>query len=164
MKKQITDMMVLVIIGGFSMAYFNDISRLAQREKLVVQGLMAVVLVLWVVQAVRLFIEIRKTVSDKKSPQSQQNKETKQIHNQQTMKELMANKQVLLIILAAIYMIVFPFIGFFVTSFIFVMAVNLLMGTKSKLQLFAIPTGLLIFVYILFILIFKVRLPAGIFI
>ncbi|MEN1762000.1 tripartite tricarboxylate transporter TctB family protein [Anoxynatronum sibiricum] len=164
MKKKITDMMVLVIIGGFSMAYFNDISRLAQREKLVVQGLMAVVLVLWVVQAVRLFIEIRKSVSDNKSPQTQQNKETKQIHNQPTMKELMANKQVLLIILAAIYMIVFPFIGFFVTSFIFVLAVNLLMGTKSKLQLFAIPTGLLIFVYILFILIFKVRLPAGIFI
>jgi hypothetical protein len=67
------------------------------------------------------------------------------------------------IILAAliICVIMFQFIGYYISSALFVVVTLWVLGIRSKIQLIALPLGWIVFSYVVFARILYVRLPIG---
>lgn len=154
MGKRVWNVVGLMAISIYGLAYYSDIRKLPAREKMVVEYILIALAVLVAIEAGRAIIDFRKFLMEQNTDRTK--------FDSNAILGLSENKQVIVIVLTAIYMIIFPILGFFVTSFLYVFLLNLILGIRNKLQLVAIPAGLLVFVYILFVILFSVKLPAGI--
>jgi hypothetical protein len=55
----------------------------------------------------------------------------------------------------------FPYIGYYISSALFVVVCMYMLGTRSKIELIAMPVGWIIFSYFVFARLLSVRLPVG---
>ncbi|MFC7062424.1 tripartite tricarboxylate transporter TctB family protein [Halobacillus seohaensis] len=64
--------------------------------------------------------------------------------------------------LTVIYVALIPFIGFFITTLLFIVSLLVFAKVKSYIILSSVPIGTLAFIYIFFVKILNVSLPVGI--
>lgn len=147
---------VLLTTLGFGIAYYIDIMKLELQDKLVVE-------ILLLFLAITLLFQIVRTAMDFTQYLAQRRKKEERLESLYFLiPRLLKTKEAIFLMATAPYIILFPKIGFFVSSFIYVLVVNILLGTKGKIKLIAIPTGLILLTYVLFVLVFNIRLPKGI--
>lgn len=145
---------ILIITWVAGIAYYLDVRMLARQDKLVVELLLlflAVLLVLRTISTVRDFIKFRaeEHAAEKKSLS-------------EFFVEIFRSKRAVFLAVTAPYVALFPQLGFFVSSFIYVLIANILLGTRGKTKLILIPLCLVVATYLLFVLALGIRLPRGI--
>lgn len=156
MAGYIAQFAVLLITFAFGLAYYLEISDLAQQDKLIVEVLLLFLAVMLVVRTVATIINFSKFLA-----QRRQNGEKCEAFKEAA-KRVLRRKEFIFLAITALYIALFPKIGFFVTSFIYVLIANILLGTRGKLLLIALPAGLTLFTYLLFGSVFNIKLPSGI--
>ncbi|GAB3797613.1 tripartite tricarboxylate transporter TctB family protein [Virgibacillus kimchii] len=152
MAANIGNYLLLIIIGAFGLYYFLDVRSLPNpQERVIVEILFWVLVVLLAIEASRTTYKLWK--------------ENKNENNKQSIKSILKgwilNKPVMLFVGLSLYILLLPIIGFFVTSAIFLVTYNYLLGSKKLWELTLLPIAILISVYILFVLVLDVRLPDG---
>ena len=60
-----------------------------------------------------------------------------------------------------LYVIVIPYIGFYISTFLLVLGLLLFSKVKNKIYLIAIPVGTSLFIYVFFQILLKVSIPMG---
>ncbi|WP_223634619.1 tripartite tricarboxylate transporter TctB family protein [Planococcus sp. 4-30] len=60
-----------------------------------------------------------------------------------------------------LYVIVIPYIGFYISTFLLVLGLLLFSKVKNKILLIAIPVGTSLFIYVFFQILLKVSIPMG---
>ena len=60
-----------------------------------------------------------------------------------------------------LYVIIIPFIGFYLSTIFMVLGLLLFSKVKNKIILFAIPVGTSLFIYVFFQILLKVSIPLG---
>ncbi len=76
-----------------------------------------------------------------------------------TLNYLFPQKIIQLIALIIIYVLVLPYLGFIITTFLFLFLAMLLFSKKNILQIFTISTGSIVCILIVFKYIFQIVLP-----
>ena len=71
-------------------------------------------------------------------------------------------KVYLMLGLTAAFVVVMELFGMLIALFLLIPAIEWLMGCRSKVMLVALPVGLVLFVYVFFVVIMKITLPAPI--
>lgn len=146
MAGKIGNLTLLLVIGLFGVAYFFEVQRLPLPEERLIVGILALLLV--VLLAAEAGRTIYKMVAERKS------KEEKN-HN-----GLDAKLLVLLVSFTG-YVLLFPWLGFFVTSLIFLTGLTVFLGSRNFWEYLTIPLGLLVLVYYIFAHLLHVRFPKG---
>lgn len=147
---------ILLIALVFGIAYYIDIMDLARQDKMIVEILLLFLAVTLVIRTVRTIVEYKEFLALSR----EQGRKVKSIST--VIRNLFKTKEAIFLATTAPYVVLFPRIGFFVSSFIYVLAANILLGTKGKVKLIAIPTGLTVLIYLLFVVVFEIKLPKGI--
>lgn len=147
---------LLFVVGGFGLFYFLDIRNLARQDKMVVEVLLALLAVVLAYRAVvtvkdylRALAERRKSGEPGKPASA-------------ALRDLLRRKETLFLAVTVPYIALFPKIGFFVTTFAYLLVSNVALGTRGKLKLLAISAGVTLFTYLLFAVLFGIRLPKGV--
>lgn len=60
-----------------------------------------------------------------------------------------------------LYVIIIPFIGFYISTVLMVLGLLLFSKVKNKIVLIAIPIGTSVFIYVFFQILLKVSIPVG---
>ncbi len=147
---------LLLAVGGFGLFYFLDIRNLARQDKMVVEvllALLAVVLAYRVVVTAKDYLRalaVRRKSGEPGKPAAS------------ALRDLLARKETLFLAVTVPYIALFPAIGFFASTFVYLLVSNLVLGTRGRLKLLAIPAGVTLFTYLLFGTLFGIRLPKGI--
>jgi len=160
--KFISSFAILGVIGAFAISYYIQIMGLEQRHKTVVEFLLIglfVLLIFRVFVTTKAFIQFRKTQT---APSTNANSSSAMDNIVTKLKVFIKQDQVIFIIASALFVALFQVIGFFTTAFLYVLVLNILLGTRGRIKLIAIPTGLCIAIYLLFVLALGIRLPTGI--
>mgnify|MGYP005847696139 CR=1 FL=1 len=152
--KKRTALLVNVLAGAYAFAYWLQIRTLRAREVVVVNLLLIIFAVLSVLQIGKGLVELRRLSADADPEVSRR--------PDMSFGKFLKNKSFLLIVLTIAYIAVFPLLGFYVTTFLFLTTANVLLGTRNKLVLTLLPVGMLAFIYVVFTLLFRIRLPSGI--
>ncbi len=147
---------LLLITSVFGLAYYYDIMDLARKDKIVVELLLLLLVVLIVFRTIATTKNMVKYLAERSEDGEKLESFSKAV------KRILRRKEVTFLAVTAPYIALFPIIGFFVTSFIYVLVANIVLGTRGKLKLIAIPTGLTLFAYLLFGSVFNIKLPSGI--
>ncbi len=156
MAGYIASFSVLLITLVFGLAYYSDIMHLAHQDKLIVEILLVFLAVALLFRTVATIINFSRFLAQRR--ESGEKGESFQT----AARRVLRTKEVTFLIATALYVALFPKIGFFVSSFIYVLVANYLLGIRGKLKLFAIPAGLVLFAYLLFGSVFNIKLPSGI--
>lgn len=156
MAEKTGNLILILILGGFGLYYFLDVRSLPNaEERLIVENLFWFLVVLLVIEASRTIYQIwRDRKKEKKMENSLQN----------LIKAWLFNKPVMLMVGLTVYIILFPLIGFFVTSFLFLVGFSFFLGSRKFWELSVIPVISLAFLYFIFVYFLEIRLPKGIFI
>lgn len=152
--KKRTALLVNALAGAYAFAYWLQIRTLRAREVVVVNLLLIIFAVLSVLQIGKGLVELRR-LSAAADPEARRTPDMR-------VGKFLANKSFLLMALTIAYIAVFPLLGFYVTTFLFLTSANVLLGTRNKLVLALLPAGMLAFIYVVFTLLFRIRLPSGI--
>jgi hypothetical protein len=147
---------VLFLIWSFGIVYYLDISRLARQDKMVVEVLLAflaVVLSFRTIVTIAAFLKFQK----KQKADGEKNEPISL-----SIKKMLRKKESVFLAITVPYIAGVPVLGFFVSTCIYLFVANIVLGTKNRIQLATIPLGVTLFTYLLFALLFGVRLPKGI--
>ncbi len=82
-------------------------------------------------------------------------------HQSKPLENANVNKVVLGIVSLIVFVILTPFLGFFLTGYLFLLAITWVMDTKSLKVLLIYPSVLTIFVYVVFYKILRIYFPVG---
>lgn len=156
MARYIASFALLLGIWAFGLVYYYQIMDLAKQDKMIVEILLLFLVVVLLFRTVSTIIDFSKFMAKRKEAGE------KGESFSSALRRVLKRKETIFLAATAPYIALFPIIGFFVTSFFYVMAANILLGTKGKLKLVAIPAGVTLFTYLLFVLVFDIRFPKGI--
>ncbi len=156
MPRFVAGFSVILITGIAGFAYYLDIRKLARQDKLIVEILLLFLAVVLVVRTVLTFKELTAFLARRRAAGEQGEPFPS------AFRRALHSKEVIFLAATASFIALFPHIGFFVSSFLYVLTANILLGTKGKFKLIAIPAGLTLVTYLLFVLVFQIRLPTGI--
>lgn len=156
MAGYIAQFAVLMITLIFGLAYYSEIIHLAQQDKLIVEILLLFLAVVLMIRTVATIVNFSRFLAQRR--ESGEKGES----FRSTARRVLRSKEVIFLTATALYIVLFPKIGFFVSSFIYVLVANYLLGIRGKLKLIAIPAGLVLFAYLLFGSVFNIKLPSGI--
>ena len=68
-------------------------------------------------------------------------------------------KVLMLILLVFVYIALFEFLGFFLSSLIYLIVAQIIFGVRSKVTLFAVTPAILLVLNVVFVMAFKIPLP-----
>ena len=156
MARYIASFGVLLMTLVFGLAYFYEIKDLAQKDKMVVEFLLLILAVMLVIRTIATIKNFSKYLAERR-----ENGEKIESFSLAA-RRVLRRKEVTFLAATALYVALFPIVGFFVTSFSYVLVANILLGTRGKVKLIAIPAGLTLFTYLLFGSVFNIKLPSGI--
>lgn len=149
MTKRIFTFMSYVVMGIVSLMYFIEMSGLRKEERMVVDFLLLIFAALLIFELVLFF--------------KQGNLSDMINISYESILGIIKTPQFKFIISIILFVFTFPLIGFFTASFLYILVYNLLIGNKKVKELIIVESATLIFAYLLFIVIFGVDLPKGIF-
>ena len=155
MAKILASFIVLLVTWAFAITYYVDVVDLARQDKMVVEVLLVflgIVLLIRTVITIKDFVRLR-------AEEQEEGKEKAVVSS--AFGGLLNQKQVTFFGVTVPYVALFPFLGFFVSSFLYVLVLNVLLGTRGKLKLIGIPAALTVLSYLLFVLALGIRLPRG---
>ncbi|SFE54643.1 tripartite tricarboxylate transporter TctB family protein [Alteribacillus iranensis] len=150
MAHEIKNILFLLCIGTFAVVYYLDVRTLPEPEE---RNL--VVLLLWGLGILLVIETSRSLIRGWRKRQEE--------HSSffQDMKAWVMGKQAILLFGIIAYVIFVPIVGFFVTSFVFIVLLNYLLESRKAWELTVIPVILLILIYVLFSMFLGVELPRG---
>jgi putative tricarboxylic transport membrane protein len=156
MAQRIGNLLFISAVGLFGLIYFLDVQRLPEaEERTVVDILFWILLVLLAMEASRtLYLMVKDAKTKVHAVEIKKAKERIQ--------DGLSNKSIILMIFFIIYVMLIPKVGFFVSSFLFVMLLKYYLGSRKLWELVLIPTGLLSIVYLIFVKLLLIKLPPGI--
>ncbi|UTR12052.1 tripartite tricarboxylate transporter TctB family protein [Evansella sp. LMS18] len=153
MLKETGNLLLLVVILGLGTAYYFDVLTLPNREE------QLIVKILFYLLIILVLFEFSKSLFKFAAGRKKQDRSKKQL---QDLRTLLTNKPMILSLMMIGYLVLIPLIGFFVSSFVFLLFLNFHLGNRKVKELFVIPGAVLIFTYFLFVQLLNIRLPAGI--
>lgn len=154
MSKPIGNLVILFVLAILTSIYFFDVQTLPNKEeRIVVETLFYILLFLMIIEAIKSIISVVKDRTRSEDSRA----------SSFTWGSLVKNKQGILFISLVVYVLGIPVLGFFVTSFIYMIFLNYFLKNRKKWQIFVIPVLVLTVCYLLFVQILNIRLPAGIF-
>jgi hypothetical protein len=147
---------VLFLIWTFGLVYYLDISKLARQDKMVVEVLLAFLALVLSFRTIVTIIEFSKFMK-KRTADGEKGEPIAA-----ALKKVLRKKESIFLAVTVPYVALIPLLGFFTCTCAYLFIANIVLGTKNKIQRIAIPLGVCIFTYLLFALLFGVRLPRGI--
>lgn len=146
-------LLVNALFFAYSVAYWEDIRSLPERETVVIKLLLLVFTILTVQQLIRncVFLLRQKRYF---SPETQ----GKGID----FTAIVRSKTFIVICAITGYIILFPILGFFFVSYIFLLLGNYLLGIRNRVFNVLFPLLFLLGIYLIFSLLLGVSLPKGI--
>ena len=153
MRKYFAGFLLLFVAWGFGLTYYIQIRNLLPEDNRIVEVLLvffAVVLIYRTFDTVRMYVKSRTTsVKDER-------------RIKEKLRSIIYRKEALFIFITLPYIAAIEPLGFFFTSFLYILAANILLGTRSLRKLIFIPIGFTLITYLLFVGLFDIRLPEGI--
>ncbi|MFG6117985.1 tripartite tricarboxylate transporter TctB family protein [Thalassobacillus sp. B23F22_16] len=149
MTHELKNLLFLLCIGAFALIYFFDVRTLPDPEEKN--------LVMWLLIGLGFLLVFDAGRSLYKGFRS---KESGLLFFKDWWK-WGKSKEAILVYSVVGYVALIPVIGFFVTSFVFVLVLNLVLKNRKWWESIIIPTILLIAVYIMFVWFLGVDLPQG---
>lgn len=138
-----------LLMLAFAAIYFIEVRQLHDLDQALIKPVFFLMVLLFIIN----------TVSDyRENKRCQDNASTKQNENFQFRKILPY------IVLTAVYLIVMPYVGFMPASILFLAGALYRLNVRKTIVLITLPIGLSVLLYFLFVYLFSVPLPAGIFI
>lgn len=157
MGEKIGNLIFIFVVGAFGIYYFFDVQGLPNlQERLIIQILFWGLMILLVIEASRTIYKIRKEQED----QNEENQNRASIN--ELLKKWLINKPVMLMAGIGSYIYLFPKVGYFITSLVFLALFNYLLGSRKIWELTFLPASVLIFIYFIFVFLLDIRLPSGI--
>jgi hypothetical protein len=147
---------VLFLIWTFGIVYYLDIFKLARQDKMVVEVLLAFLALVLSFRTIVTIMDFLKCMKKRKADGE---------HFESfvpALKKVLRRKESIFLAVTVPYVALVPILGFFVSTGFYLFLANIVLGTKNRVQRIAIPLGVTLFTYLLFALLFGVRLPRGI--
>lgn len=144
-KKTLLPLIMLVFAG----IYFNEVRQLDALDQALIKPVFFFMVLLFMIN----------TASDyRESKDRQSNASALKKGNSQFRKILEY------IALTAVYLMLMPYLGFMISSILFLAGALYRLNVRKTITLIALPVGLSVLLYFLFVHLFSVPLPTGIFI
>lgn len=151
MAHEIKNILFLIVIGVFCGIYYMDVRTLPQPEE---KNL--ITFLIWGI-AIFLILEVGKSIYRGMKNKNEDNSSL--LHD---IKDWIKSRQFILVISIILYVTFLPIIGFFTTSLLFVVILNYLLDSRKIWELTILPVGLLVLIYVLFVILLGINLPTGI--
>jgi hypothetical protein len=153
MARELKNIIFLVFISVFITIYYFDVQGLPQPEE---KNL--VIFLIWGIGILIVIEMIRSIIKGVKNKSNDDNSFF------QDVSEWIKSRQAILVFSIVLYIILIPYIGFFVTSILFTVILNILLKSRKVWELTILPIVLLLFIYVLFVVLLGIHLPTGLFI
>lgn len=144
---------VPVLLLVFILTYYFEVRDIPSSELILIQPVTIIMIILTFTV---IFIEVKNWRKIDFSSESPVGEENPDVHAKLT------RKLAIYITSIALYLIMLNYIGFIISSLIFVPSLLYLLGTKSMKLNIAIGFGVTVFVYLLFDVWLGINLPEGI--
>lgn len=155
MNKHVVNLFVPTLVVLWSLAYWAEIADIGARDKLLIRP---VCILLCLIYCYLLWIEYKSYRLESTSGDSASG-----IRDKKNFWQILPKKEITIIALLATYLLIVPWLGFVVTSFIFMICMLYLLDVR-KIHVIVgfsvISTGVL---YLAFKVILMIPLPGGIF-
>jgi len=125
--------------------YFNEIRSQSLQDQMFIRPVFYLLAVLFIVNGVNDFRSFSKSSQVAAKPKDDED----------------TKKVIGFILLVLVYLLLVTYVGFIITSVVFLFSCLLLFGVKSKVLLVFMPLGVSLFLYVLFAVWFGVPLPEG---
>lgn len=151
MAHEIKNILFLIAIAVFSIFYYLDVRQLPEPEE------RSLVVILLIGLGILLIVETGRSIVRGIKNRKDENNTS---FFQDLVKWLKGRQSLLLISMIA-YVILIPIIGFYVTSFLFIVFLNYFLESRKIWELTVLPLVLLLLIYLLFNVFLGVNLPEG---
>lgn len=150
MSKSLGRLIFVVFIWFFSLRYYLECMNLSERsEKLTVN------IAFWAMTAFavkELFDLVRITIKEKRK---------QGLFNENIIGKTVCDKRTQLVAAVALYVILIPLTGFYITSFAAFCAFSFILGTRNPIKMI-LPGGvIMVLIYGIFTVLLQLRLPGG---
>lgn len=150
------NILLLIVLMSYAIVYFLEIIKFPYFEQRITITILFIAFSFFcVLEIIANLISLSKNKKDGKV------KEEKVFNI--SFKKLLYDKKILLTLLLIFYAVLIPFLGFFTTSFIFLVLTLYMLGTRNYYLVFGLPIGLVLCFYYCFVVLLKVRIPTGVF-
>ena len=150
MSKSLGRLIFVVFIWSFSLRYYLECLNLSERsEKLTIN------IAFWAMTALavkELFNLVRVTLKEYRK---------QGLFNENIIGKTVYDKRTHLVVAVALYVILIPFTGFYITSFAAFCAFSFILGSRNLIKIILPGVIIMVFIYGIFTVLLQLRLPSG---
>ncbi|QQK77813.1 tripartite tricarboxylate transporter TctB family protein [Salicibibacter cibarius] len=159
MKQRIASLILLLFFLSFGLVYYLDVRTLPEfEERLIIDLLFWLLIPLLALEASKIIYGI---IKNKKCEKNGNVTKGSKVGIRTLLYKLASNKQFVLVVFLVFYLLIIPYLGFFATSLIFLVTLNLYLGSAKIKEFLFIPLVTLAVSYFVFVFFLDVRLPSG---
>ena len=157
MSERKSRIVFLAIATVMCLYIFLDSQKLSFKNSIYVTVMFVIFMTMTVWE---VFAEMRAVQKEKK--ESLPVKEESSEGTKEAKEPFYKNKKLILLAAMILFILLMSIFGFFVAALITYIFLTFLLGTRNLVQLFVIPVITLALIYVIFVMLFNIRLPQGI--